>query len=74
MSKRMALAALVLLGGCAVGRPDILSGSNPADPAIPSRPPTQPSVTAGNGVAFPVTAGDWETVNRRVTPGLRRLP
>ena len=74
MSKHVALAALVLLGGCATPRPDILSGSNPADPAIPSRLPTQPSVTAGNGVAFPVTAGDWGAVNRRVTPGSGRSP
>ena len=74
VSRRIIAATILLLGGCAAQRPDILSGPHPADPrALSSTPKTSP-VDTGNTVAFPAPVGDWGAVNRRVTPGAERSP
>lgn len=68
------IAIVAVLGGCAVPRPAILSDPDPADPGILVSQPRPDSVTAGNGVAFPVAPRPWGEVNRRVTPGLGKAP
>lgn len=68
MNRIFLLALCLTLQACLPSPPSIAHLTMAADPAAKVRPPAVTDATAGTRSYAPAEAGDWEQINRAVTP------
>ena len=68
MNRFFPLALCLALPACVPSPPSANYLTRAANPAAKVRPPAVADATAGTRAYAPAEAGDWEKINRAVTP------
>jgi hypothetical protein len=68
MNRFLLLALCLTLQACLPSSPSTRYLTEAANPAIKVRPPAVLDATAGTRAYTPAEPGDWEKINRAVTP------
>ena len=68
MNRPILLALCLTLQACVPSPPSTARLTSAADPAVTVRPPAISDATAGTRAYAPAEPGDWEQINRAVTP------
>ena len=68
MNRLFPLALCLAMSACAPSSPSANYLTKAADPTVRVRSPVVADATAGTRAYAPAEAGDWEKINRAVTP------